>query len=90
MAKEGFIDHWAGISEDKGNPQSPFATIITASRKVIFSTTLETSIWPNSVLAKGDFVDEVMTLKGTCNKDIIAYGGSSFANSLIRAGLVDE
>jgi dihydrofolate reductase len=90
MAEEGFIDHWTSVAKEKENPQSAFAQIITESDKVIFSRTLETSVWPNSVLAKGDLVDEVMTLKKTSHKDIIVYGGSSFVSSLINAGLIDE
>ena len=90
MAQEGFIDHWTSIAKETENPQWAFAKIIAEADKIIFSRTLETSIWPNSILAKGDFVEQVMTLKRTSSKDIIVYGGSSLVSSLIRAGLIDE
>ncbi len=90
MAQEGFIDHWASVAANTKDPQSAFAQFIAKSEKVIFTTTLETSVWPNSTLAKGDLVNEVMSLKRASDKDMIVYGGSSFLKSLISAGLIDE
>src|SRR5882672_491385 len=46
MAQEGFIDHWTAMGRETGNPQSIFAKVITESDKVVFSKTLEASIWP--------------------------------------------
>jgi dihydrofolate reductase len=90
MAEEGFINHWTAISKDASNPQSKFAKVIAESEKVVFSRTLKESIWPNTILAKDELVNEVMRLKETSQKDIIAYGGSSFLSSLINAELIDE
>jgi len=59
-------------------------------RKVFFSKTLDQSKWPNTDLAKGKLADEVTRLKAEQGKDIIAYGGPTFAGSLLRAGLIDE
>jgi dihydrofolate reductase len=90
MAEEGFINHWTSVSKEAGNPQSNFARIIAESKKVVFSRTLKDSIWPNTILAKDELVNEVMTLKRTSHQDIIAYGGASFVSSLINADLIDE
>ena len=90
MAQEGFINHWTSVANEMENPQSAFARIIKESDKVIFSHTMETAVWPNSTLAKGDYVNEVMTLKRKSKKDIIVFGGSTFVSSLISAGLIDE
>ncbi len=59
-------------------------------RKVVFSKTLDQSKWPNTDLAKGKLADEVTRWKAEQGKDIIAYGGPSFAGALLRAGLIDE
>lgn len=90
MAGEGFIDHWTAISKDAANPQCTFARIIAEADKVVFSRTLKASTWPNTILATGELVNEVMTLKKTSHKDIMVYGGSSFVSSLISAALIDE
>jgi dihydrofolate reductase len=88
MAEEDFPGHWANV--DPADPRSAFAQPITKMRKVVFSKTLDQSRWPNTDLAKGDLADEVNRLKAEQGKDIIVYGGPSFAGSLLRAGLIDE
>ncbi|HEY9048744.1 MAG TPA: dihydrofolate reductase family protein [Ohtaekwangia sp.] len=90
MAEEGFIHHWASVALQQNNPQSGFAAAIAKTRKVIFTRTLEQSVWPNATLAKGDLAKEVYQLKTAPGKNIIAYGGASFAASLVQADLVDE
>ena len=59
-------------------------------KKVIFTKTLEKSEWDNTVLVKGDLVDEITKLKKQDGKDIIAYGGATFVSALIKHGLIDE
>jgi dihydrofolate reductase len=59
--------------------------------KVIFTKTLDKSDWPNTVIARGDFRDEITKLKNLDGGDIIVYGGASFDSSLIREKkLIDE
>lgn len=90
MAVEGFIDHWAKVAKTTDDPQSGFAKSINAARKVVFTKTLDRSEWPDTVLAKGELTEEVNKLKSGPGKNLIAYGGASFASSLVAAGLVDE
>jgi len=90
MAVEGFIGHWAKVADNPEDPQSAFAKKITDARKVVFTKTLHKSEWVNTMLAKGDLVTEVNSLKGQEGKDMVVYGGAGFASSLIRAGLIDE
>ena len=58
--------------------------------KVVFSKTLTTADWPQSTIASGDTADEVNALKRAHAKDLIAWGGATFAQSLSRHSLVDE
>lgn len=58
--------------------------------KVVFSKTLTTADWPQSTIASGDLADEVNALKRQPGKDMIAWGGAAFAQSLSRLRLVDE
>ena len=46
--------------------------------------------WEKTYVASGDLKDEIMHMKQQPGKDIIAYGGASFARSLAAAGLIDE
>jgi dihydrofolate reductase len=81
---QGFIPHWAS------NPQEEGADKFNNTNKVVFTKTLEKSEWDDTVLAKGDLVDEITKLKKQDGKDIIAYGGATFVSALIKHGLIDE
>jgi dihydrofolate reductase len=81
---QGFIPHWAS------NPEQEGADKFNSTKKVVFTKTLEKSEWKNTVLAKGDLVDEITKLKKQDGKDIIAYGGATFVSALIKQGLIDE
>jgi dihydrofolate reductase len=81
---QGFIPHWASHPEEEG------ADKFNSTKKVVFTKTLEKSEWDNTVLAKGDLVEEIAKLKKQDGKDIIAYGGATFVSALIKHGLIDE
>lgn len=87
---QGFIPHWAGVAADPKAPDYAAGQKFTETKKVIFTKTLEKTECENTVLAKGDLVDEIMSLKKQPGGDIIAYGGGTFVSSLIRANLIDE
>jgi dihydrofolate reductase len=58
--------------------------------KIVFSRTLERAEWPDSRIARGDLAEEIATLKRETGKDMLAWGGAAFAQSLSRLRLVDE
>jgi len=58
--------------------------------KVVFSKTLTKADWPQSTIASGDLADEISALKREPGKDLIAWGGARFAQSLTRLRVVDE
>lgn len=87
---DGFVNHWAKVASDPGNPEYEAGKKITDTPKVVFSKTLKESIWPNTVIANGNVKDEVNKLKNSPGGDIIVYGGSGFVSNLIKEGLIDE
>jgi dihydrofolate reductase len=58
--------------------------------KVVFSKTLTEADWPQSTIASGELAGEINALKREPGKDMIAWGGAAFAQSLTRLRLVDE
>ena len=58
--------------------------------KVVFSKTLTNADWAQSTIARGDLADEINALRREPGKDMIAWGGAAFAQSLSRLRLVDE
>jgi dihydrofolate reductase len=87
---QGFIPQWAAVAANAVDPENKAGKKFTDTPKVVFSKTLVKSLWDNTVLAKGDLVDEITKLKKQAGKDIIAYGGATFVSSLINQRLIDE
>lgn len=87
---QGFIPHWASVAADPDHEEHAAGIRFTDTPKVVFTKTLDKSEWDNTVLAKGDLVEEMSNLKNQDGKEIIAYGGADFVSSLIKHGLIDE
>jgi dihydrofolate reductase len=68
----------------------PFADILTAGRKVVFSRTLKTAEWANSTIAAGDTTEEIDNLRRGGDGYIIAWGGVRLWLSLMELDLIDE
>lgn len=85
-----YIPYWEDVNKNNADPMYEFATRIVNARKVVFTKTLEQSIWDKTELAKGNLSGEINKLKAQGGKDIIVYGGSSFVAALIKEGLIDE
>ena len=87
---EGFIPHWASVAANPEDPEYEAGRKFTDTHKVVFTRTLDKSEWDNTVVANGDLVEEIATLKSQEGKDIIAYGGATFVSALIKHGLIDD
>jgi dihydrofolate reductase len=80
---EEMASHWPTSADDYAAPMNDIP-------KVVFSNTLDEAKWAQSSVARGDLTDEIATLRRQPGGDVIAWGGAGFAQSLSRAGLVDE
>lgn len=80
---EEMASHWPTSTD-------AYAAPMNSIPKVVFSNTLDEANWAESSIARGNLTDEIRTLRGQAGGDIIAWGGASFAQSLSRAGIVDE
>ncbi|MBD2565572.1 MULTISPECIES: dihydrofolate reductase family protein [Nostoc] len=87
---EGFIPYWGSVAANPDDPEFTAGKKFTNTHKVVFTKTLDKSEWDNTVLAKGNLVDEITKLKKQDGNDIIAYGGATFVSALIKQGLIDE
>jgi dihydrofolate reductase len=87
---QGFIPHWAEVAANPAAPEYTAGQKFAGTHKVVFTKTLDKSEWDNTVLAKGDLVEEIMSLKQQPGGDMIAYGGGTFVSNLIKANLIDE
>jgi dihydrofolate reductase len=80
---EEMAAHWPTSTDDYAAPMNEIP-------KVVFSKMLDEVTWAESSIARGDLEDEIATLRRQPGGEIIAWGGASFAQSLSRAGLIDE
>ena len=53
----------------------PFAPILNAARKVVFSRTLKTADWANTTIAAGDTAEEIDKLRQGGDGHIVVWGG---------------
>ena len=68
----------------------PFADILNAGRKVVFSRTLKTAEWANSTIAAGDTTAEIDKLRQGGDGHIVVWGGVRLWRSLMQLDLIDE
>jgi dihydrofolate reductase len=80
---EEMASHWPASTDDYAAPMNEIP-------KVVFSKTLGETAWAGSSIARGELADEIARLRGEPGGEILAWGGARFAQSLSRAGLVDE
>ena len=76
--------HWPGSD-------SVFAAPMNDLPKIAFSHSMTTAQWGDTRIMAGDLAEEVAKLKDERGDGyLLAHGGSRFAQSLVRTGLVDE
>lgn len=85
-----YIPFWQAVFQDPEHQMHRIAERIVAAKKVVFTQTLNESIWENTELASGPLAEAVNHLKNQPGKDLIVYGGRSFVSALIEADLIDE
>ena len=67
-----------------------FAERLNGLPKYVVSSTLNSPVWNNSTLLKGDVVDEVSKLKQRLDGEIVVYASRQLVRTLIEHDLVDE
>jgi len=63
---------------------------MNAYRKIVFSRTLKSVEWANTLLSKNDPVTEIGNLKRTSGDQMVILGSGSLVSQLTQAGLIDE
>jgi dihydrofolate reductase len=95
---QGAYAHVMGRSAYEGTSEAmtttatdhPFADILNAGRKVVFSRTLKTAEWNNTTIAVGDTTEEIDELRQGGDGYILVWGGVSLFRSLMELDLIDE
>ncbi len=84
------IPFWDDVATNPGHPDFSLGKRISELPKAVLSNTLAPNNFKNTTIIKGEINQAVNKLKQSEGKDILVYGGASFASSLIQNNLVDE
>jgi dihydrofolate reductase len=82
---EGFAQYWPTM---KG--KNAFADRMNDLPKYVATTTLKSLEWQNSTILEGDVVTAVSSLKHQDGQNLLVYGSATFAQTLLKHGLVNE
>jgi dihydrofolate reductase len=69
--------------------EHPWAARLNEMKKFVFSSTLQETDWSNSVVLGGDVVEEAERLKAQDGGDLIIWGHTRLAETLMRHGMID-
>ena len=80
---EGFAAAWPSRDGE-------FAEKFNSMPKYVVSSTLEKADWNNSMVLKGDVLQEVSKLKHSLDGNIVVHGSAQLVQTLLANDLVDE
>jgi dihydrofolate reductase len=88
----GYSQYWrqalAEPNEHSKNEVS-YARWADQTRHIVFSRRLKQADWANTEIRR-NVLEDVPALKGEPGRNLLVFGGSIFAGTLIELGLVDE
>lgn len=88
----GYADYWRSVlTNPDANPNHlKYARWAEKTPHIVFSKTVKEFDWENTTINSGDLKEEVLKIKQQPGKNIIIWGGASFAGACIDNGLIDE
>jgi len=91
MIEQGYLEHWMRMAKVlEADPHGGFARRIGEVEKIVLSDTLREARWDRTRIVRGPLAEAVTAVKRAGSGDVICFGGTGFASSLVAAGLVDE
>lgn len=89
---EQWADFWPRSKRTPGEHPfyHEFSRFLDRVQKVVFSKTLPEASWEHTDIARGDLATEIRRLKRASGREIAIGGGATFAQELMKRGLIDE
>ncbi len=87
MGRTAYESMAANLPVDSGHP---WAGVLNAGRKVVFSRTLKTAEWANTTIADGGTAQEIDELRQGGDGYLVVWGGVTLWRSLMKLDLIDE
>ncbi|MRS04864.1 dihydrofolate reductase [bacterium] len=79
---------WPTPAAMQNNPI--IAKRMNEAEKYVFSRSLSRVDWQNSILVKGDAVEELQRIKREPGKDLVIFGSGDLSANFIKANLIDQ
>jgi dihydrofolate reductase len=83
---EKMYAHWSQVTD----PDNIVSEKLNNGLKFVVSSTLRRPPWQNTTVLSGDVIDQVRELKTTPGGELQIHGSASLAQSLHKAGMIDE
>jgi dihydrofolate reductase len=89
---ESFAGAWPHVPDNPNasEGEKAYARKLNAIRKVVFSRTLASADWNNSLLLRDIDAEAIRRMKQEDGKDLLIYGSASIVQQLTNLGLIDE
>ena len=89
---ESFAGSWPHVPDkpDVSEGEKAYARKLNSMRKIVFSRSLPSAEWNNSVLLREIDPEAVKQWKQEDGKDMLIYGSASIVQQLTNLGLIDE
>jgi dihydrofolate reductase len=89
---DSFAGSWPYVPDKADAPEEEkaYARKLNAMRKIVFSRTLASADWNNSLLLREIDPGSIKQLKQEQGKNILMYGSASIVQQLTNLGLIDE
>jgi len=89
---ESFAGSWPQVPDkpDVSEGEKAYARKLNSMRKIVFSKTLGSADWNNSVLLRDIDPEAIKRWKQEDGKDMLIYGSASIVQQLTNLGLIDE
>ncbi len=85
---EIFASHWPYVKSD--DPDGLIAGKLNSAKKYVASKTLKKLDWSNSMLIKGETVQEIIKLKEQTGPELQVHGSGNLIQTLLKNDLIDE
>lgn len=82
-----FADYWPTPTAYKENPI--IAPMMNDLQKIVFSRTLDSAEWNNSLVVKENVTEEISRLKQQPGKDMVIFGSGIIVSEFAKLGLID-
>lgn len=85
---QGMASYWPTPAANQDDPE--VARRMNSISKYVFSKTLSSADWDNTMLVKGDAAQELSSLKTRSDKDLFIFGSANLSATFTKHHLIDE